>query len=265
MSGSSDAHPFTVDAVRRALEGNELLLVYQPIFDLQSSAFVGVEALIRWRHPELGLLAPESFIDLLEESDLVGPVARWTIETACAQGATWHDAGYRFRVSVNVSARQWALDSLVADVREALALSRFEPSLLVLELSRETVHDDAAAAERLGALAALGVHRAVDDFVPGPGALETLAALGVDVVKIDRVFVAESAASDEAVVVALVAEAEARGIQVIAAGIEDAAQREHLASERIASGQGYHLSRPYEAEEIDRLLEDFSIFSGKPL
>ena len=269
MPSDSDARPFEVGVLRDAFVSGQLLLVYQPIFDLRTSAFVGVEALIRWRHPRLGLLGPDAFIENLESSDLVGPVGRWTLETACDQGAIWHDAGYRFRVSVNVSARQWAEADLVEDVRFALDESRFDPGLLVLEVSRATLHADLGAAERLAALAALGVHRAVDDFVPDEDELAYLSGVGVDVVKIDRSFVAgrgdADADADADAVTALARRAETLGMQVIAAGIEDASQRDRFAREQIASGQGFGLSRPYEADEIDRYLEDFSIFSGKPL
>ncbi|HQU25525.1 MAG TPA: EAL domain-containing protein [Acidimicrobiales bacterium] len=265
MPSDSDARPFEVGVLRDAFASGQLLLVYQPIFDLRTSAFVGVEALIRWRHPRLGLLGPDAFIGTLESSDLVGPVGRWTLETACDQGAIWHDAGYRFRVSVNVSARQWAESDLVEDVRFALDESRFDPGLLVLEVSRATLHSDPGAAERLSALAAMGVHRAVDDFVPGGDELAYLSGVGVDVVKIDRSFVAGRGDADADAVTALARRAETLGIQVIAAGIEDASQRERFAREQIASGQGFGLSQPYEADEIDRYLEDFSIFSGKPL
>ncbi len=265
MPSESDARPVSLAALRDAFASGQFLLVYQPIFDLRTSAFVGVEALIRWRHPRLGLLGPDDFIETLESSDLVGPVGRWTLETACDQGAIWHDAGYRFRVSINVSARQWAAPDLVEDVRDALDDSRFDPGLLVLEVSRATVHADPGASTRLGALAALGVHRAVDDFVPDEGELEYLSDVGVDVVKIARAFVAGRGDAEAEAVVALARRAESLGIQVIAAGIEDASQRDRFAREQISSGQGFGLSEPYEADEIDRYLEDFSIFSGKPL
>lgn len=265
MSGG-EAFPVTAADIGAALTEGRLVLVYQPIFDLQEGAFVGVEALIRWRNPDRGLLGPDSFIDVVEKSDLVGPVARWTLATACAQGAYWHDAGYRFWVSVNVSARQWSLDTIIDDVRGALEESRFDPSLLVLEFARSTLSSDDSR-DRLAVLASLGVHRAIDDFVPGPGSLEGLGDLPVDIVKIDRSVIAHSGESPELsrALHELVEEADRRNLQVIAAGIEDAAQRERLEIERIGTGQGFLLSQPHEAEEIDRFLEDFSIFSGKPL
>ncbi len=263
----SDAASFSEQELREAFESGQFLLVYQPIFDLQTRAFVGVEALIRWKHPQRGLLGPDAFIDVLEAGDFARPIAQWTLETACDQGAVWHDSGYRFHVSVNVSERQWGAGGIVDDVRDALGASRFDPALLVLEVSRATLEADPSARERLGALARLGVHRAVDDFVPDEGALEYLAGLGVDVVKIDRDFLARRAGSGSLgeAVATLAARAESLGISVIAAGIEDDDQREVLARERIATGQGFGLSEPYEADEIDHVLEDFSIFSGKPL
>ncbi|MHB1568607.1 MAG: EAL domain-containing protein [Acidimicrobiales bacterium] len=265
MSSEQDVRPFALGTLRDAFTSGQFLLVYQPIFDLHTSAFVGVEALIRWRHPRLGLLGPDDFIETLESSDLVGPVGRWTLETACDQGAIWHDAGYRFRVSVNVSSRQWGAADLVEDVHDVLDASRFDAGLLVLEVSRSTVHADPDAVGRLGALASMGVHRAVDDFLPDEDELEYLSKVGVDVVKIDRSYVAGRGDAEAEAIVALARRAESLGIQVIAAGIEDASQRDRFAREQIASGQGFGLSEPYEADEIDRYLEDFSIFSGKPL
>ena len=252
----------------QAIELEQFFLVYQPTIDLQTNAFAGVEALIRWRHPLRGVLGPDNFIDELEASGQIMPVGRWALNTACAQGATWHDRGYRFSVSVNVSERQFELPAFFQDVADALWSSRFDPSLLVLEFAQATLLGDrAATTPRLERLKTLGVRFAVDDFEPGESALDELGQFPIDIVKLDREFVARLSTSSEAssLLHRLVKSSETRHLQVIAAGIEDSGQREQLQNERVHVGQGYLFSKPHEAEEIDRFLEDFAIFSGKPL
>jgi EAL domain-containing protein (putative c-di-GMP-specific phosphodiesterase class I) len=251
-----------------ALEADQFFLVYQPTIDLETNAFAGVEALIRWRHPTRGVLSPEAFIEELEASGEIVPVGRWALQTACAQGAAWHDKGYRFNVSVNVSPRQFAFTGFFEDVASALSKSRFDPALLVLEFAQRTLTTDReATGERLARLRELGVRFAVDDFEPGESTLDELQEFAVDIVKLDREFIANLATSSDAgsLVQRLVKLSESRHLQVIAAGIEDSDQRARLQNERVHVGQGYLFSRPHEAEDIDRFLEDFAIFSGKPL
>jgi diguanylate cyclase len=251
-----------------ALERDEFFLVYQPTIDLQTSAFAGVEALIRWRLPGQGVLTPDAFIDELETSGQIVPVGRWALNTACAQGSVWHDKGYRFAVSLNVAKRQLSSDEFVDDVAHALASSRFDPSLLVLEFTQGTLLSEAEiASTRLTELRGLGVRFAVDDFEPGESALDQLQRFDIDIVKLNREFVANMSTSEDSasLVHGLVELSETRHVQVIASGIEDTAQREALRSEMVHVGQGFLFSVPHEADEIDRYLEDFAIFSGKPL
>ncbi len=251
-----------------ALAAREFFLVYQPAIDLQTGAFAGVEALIRWRHPTRGVLSPDAFLGDLAASDQVAAVGRWTLETACRQGALWHRKGYRFNVSVNVAPRQFADGEFVDDVAAALDTSRFNPTLLVLEFAQQTLTaKDPTTAPRLARLVSLGVRLAVDDFELGRSSLDDLANLFVTSVKVSRDSIASvvSAAHGTANLHKLVALARARGVQVIASGVEDTAQRELLAAEQVDQGQGFLFSRPYEVDEIDRSLEDFALFSGKPL
>jgi EAL domain-containing protein (putative c-di-GMP-specific phosphodiesterase class I) len=258
----------TREDLAAALAADQFFLVYQPTIDLETNGFAGVEALIRWRHPTRGVLGPELFIDDLEASGEILPVGRWALRTASQDGAAWHDKGYRFNVSVNISPRQLAHEGFLDDVADALRESRFDPSLFVLEFGLTSLsQDQAASKERLGALRELGVRIAVDDFEPGQSALDVIQAFAVDVVKLDRDFTASLATTsgDASLVHSLVQLSESRHIQVIAAGIEDSTQRETLQNERVQVGQGYLFSHPYEAREIDTYLEDFSIFSGKPL
>jgi EAL domain-containing protein (putative c-di-GMP-specific phosphodiesterase class I) len=267
--GSESSKPISEHSnLAAALETHQFFLVYQPTIDLETNAFAGVEALIRWRHPIRGVLSPDAFIDELEATGDIVPVGRWALATACMNGSAWHDKGYRFNVSVNVSPRQFSYSGFYDDVAGALAESRFDPTLLVLEFAQGTLTADAdATRERLARLHELGVRFAVDDFEPGESALDELQEFDIDIVKLDREFIGSLATSNDAasLVHRLVQLSESRHLQVIAAGIEDSDQREALQNERVHVGQGYLFSKPHEAEEIDRYLEDFAIFSGKPL
>jgi EAL domain-containing protein (putative c-di-GMP-specific phosphodiesterase class I) len=251
-----------------ALRDKQFFLVYQPTIDLETNAFAGVEALIRWRRPESGVLGPDAFIPALEASGEILAVGRWALQTACVDGASWHDKGYRFNVSVNVSRKQLEFDGFYDDVAEAIAASRFDAGLLVLEFTQATLMSDQEASQsRLARLRTLGVRFAVDDFEPGESALDELEVFTIDIVKLDREFIARVATSTDAadLVHSLVQASESRDLQVIASGVEDPEQRSRLQNERVHVGQGYLFSKPHEAEEIDRYLEDFAIFSGKPL
>jgi EAL domain-containing protein (putative c-di-GMP-specific phosphodiesterase class I) len=267
-SESSNDSAKVVDStgeLTKALEDEQFFLVYQPEIDLHSNAFVGVEALIRWRHPLRGVLSPDEFVPELESSGLILAVGRWTLATACAQGAEWHDKGFRFTVSVNISAKQLAWNGFVNEVEEVLSSSRFPAGHLVLEFAQRTLARDST--ERLGELTELGVRLSVDDFEPGLSLLSDIENLPITVVKLDRHFVAtlsESPIGTE-LVHSLVELAKKSKLQIVASGIEDAEQRHRLELEEVGVGQGFLFSRPHEAVEIDRYLEDFSIFSGKPL
>lgn len=267
-TGESSARHVLAGELADALARGQFFLVYQPTIDLQTNAFAGVEALIRWRHPERGILTPDAFIDELEAEGQILPVGRWALHTACAQGAAWHDKGYRFAVSVNVSKRQLESEDFRTDVADALSSSRFDPALLVLEFAQGTLlSNEEGASIRVKQLKTLGVRLAVDDFEPGESALDELEKFDVDIVKLDREFIAAISTSSAAasLIHGLVKLSDTRHVQVIAAGIEDSEQRERLVNENVHVGQGFLFSVPHEAEEIDRYLEDFAIFSGKPL
>jgi EAL domain-containing protein (putative c-di-GMP-specific phosphodiesterase class I) len=250
-----------------ALDKEQFFLVYQPTIDLQTDAFVGVEALLRWRHPEKGIVKPETFIAELESSGEIVPVGRWTLATVCAQAATWHAKGYRFAVSINISAKQLELSDFVEDVASALWASRFDPALLVLEFSQKTLSVDAEASNsHLAPLKALGIRLAVDDFAPGDSPLANLERFPIDIVKLDKGFIAGISNVEVAAQIhSLVQLAKSMKVQIFAAGIEDAEQVKRLQLEEVDIGQGFFFSRPHEAADIDRFLEDFAIFSGKPL
>jgi EAL domain-containing protein (putative c-di-GMP-specific phosphodiesterase class I) len=248
-----------------ALVSGEFFLVYQPMFDLDTSAFSGVEALIRWRHPQRGVLAPAQFLSELESSGVIGAVGRWALATACHQGAEWHARGYRLSVSVNVSSHQLDSVDFVDDVAIAITSSRFSPQALVLEIAGAALNESAAT--RLRSLHALGVRVAIDDFDPATSNLEALAAGPVDIVKLDRRVIARLSAQPDSSneLRELVAHAGKHGIRVIAAGVEDADQRRILQVEHVGAGQGFLFAAAHEAHEIDDYLKGFSIFTGEPL
>jgi EAL domain-containing protein (putative c-di-GMP-specific phosphodiesterase class I) len=252
--------------IPRALADDRFFLVYQPTIEIQSGGFAGVESLIRLRQDDGGTLGPDAFLSALEASGEIVAVGRWALAMACHQGALWHAKGYRFTVSVNVSAGQFADPAFLDDVAAALRASRFDPALLLLEFAQTTLLDDTASPARLAALAGLGVRIAVDDFSLGTSSLDALAGLPVTTVKLSRASLTSVPADGLAARVhALVNEARARHLQIVASGVEDSGQRRLLQSEDVALAQGFLFSRPREAGDIDQFLEDFALFSGKPL
>ncbi len=251
--------------IARALVDDEFFLVYQPEIDLHSSGFAGVEALIRWRHPQRGVLSPADFLALLIASGDIITVGRWALESACNQGAEWHAKGYRFAVAVNTDLEQLRHVDFVRDVERSLRASRFTPSHLTLEFSFETL-DDPIVLDHLTQLRSRGVRLAIDDFVPGRPSLADVAKLPIDILKLDRHYVATTSTDGDATTFReLVRLARELNVRVFASGVEDATQRDQLRDEHVAVGQGFHFAHPYSVEEIDRFLEDFALFSGRPI
>jgi EAL domain-containing protein (putative c-di-GMP-specific phosphodiesterase class I) len=262
-----DAHSWRTEELTGAIANGEFFLLYQPTIDLQSYAFVGVEALLRWRHPRLGVLGPDAFLPALESSGAIVEVGAWVISTACQQGSSWHARGHRFSVSVNVSTRQLAASSFVGDVDRSLESSRFDAAHLVLEFSERSLTGLADAPGVLGALRQLGVQLAVDDFGVDPASEALVSTLPIDVVKIDRAYITGLSTSpgDAARVHQLVQLGKSLHVRTVAQGIEDDDQRLALQDEDVDLGQGFLFSVPHEVDAIDRFLEDYAIFSGKPL
>lgn len=250
-----------------ALDREELFLLYQPTLDLQSERVVGVEALIRWRHPVRGIVQPNDFIPLAEETGLIVPIGRWVLAQACRQAAVWRDESHSVQVSVNVSARQLDHENLLEDVQGALADSGLEPTSLTLEITETALMRDAdSTAEQLRKLKALGVRIAIDDFGTGYSSLAYLSQFPVDVLKIDRTFVTglSDSADSRALAHTLIQLGKTLGLQTLAEGIEEQAQLEVLRHEQCDLGQGYLFARPLTAEDIQDYLQPIGRPRNRP-
>jgi diguanylate cyclase (GGDEF)-like protein len=254
--------------LQRAVERDELILDYQPIVDLETGEIRYVEALVRWRHPERGLVSPGEFIPLAEETQLMPQLGRWVLIAACAQGARWladrpDDTG--FGVCVNISGRQLQSPGLVEDVTAALERASLAPERLILEIT-ETVlmHDIEATIAKLRQLKALGVSLAVDDFGTGYSSLQYLRRFPIDILKIDKAFVddIEGADADSTLARAIIDLGESFQLRVVAEGIERHEQRRRLVELGCDLGQGFHFTRPLHAAAMTELLLEHAPFSG---
>ncbi len=251
-------------ALHRALKRGELRLFYQPEVALPDGRTLGVEALIRWQHPDRGLLAPAAFLPVAEASGLIVPIGTWVISEACRQLAAWqsaHPALASLGVWVNVSPRQLAQPGLVDVIRRALDRTGLDPTRLGLELTEAAFLDASSVGGTLVALKGLGVRLALDDFGTGYSCINYLKALPIDVIKIDRSFVAGlgSDPRDEAIVTAIVGLARAFGLSTIAEGVETPDQLARIWTLGCDRAQGYYLGRPVPPEAIE---EDVAQGSG---
>jgi diguanylate cyclase (GGDEF)-like protein len=257
MQSLAESHRRLELEVDEAIEHGQFFLEYQPIVELRTSGVIGVEALIRWRHPERGVVAPADFISLTEETGQITAIGRWVLQEACRQSAVWAAAGHRIGMSVNVSACQLDQDDFPEDVVRALASSAIEPSTLTLEITETALMRDVpAASKRLRGIRELGVKIALDDLGTGSSALAYLRHFAPDSMKIDRSFIAAIADSPEsgAIVHTLVELGRLLGIATLAEGIEDAEQLTLLQGERCDQGQGFLFARPTNPKGIEHLL-----------
>ena len=245
--------------LRRAIERGELEVHYQPIAQLVGGRTRAFEALIRWRHPTRGLVLPEHFLAVAEETGLVIPIGRWVIAESCRQLAAWQRTPGRedLRISVNVSNRQFWQGGLVDDVAEALRVSRLHPRCLAFEITEGVIMNNVGLARKmLEDLHNLGCELHIDDFGTGYSSLEALHRLPIDALKIDRSFVARLGvdAKSSALVHTIVLMGSNLGLQLIAESVETEEQRDHLLRLGCAYGQGHLFSEPVPAEEAERLI-----------
>jgi diguanylate cyclase (GGDEF)-like protein/PAS domain S-box-containing protein len=260
--------------LQRALENGQFDLHYQPIVRLADSQVAGMEALLRWRHPERGLVVPGEFIPFAEETGLIVPIGRWVLREACREavaiGRVWSD-GPPLYMCVNLSVKQLQHSDVISDVRDALTESGLDPGLLTLEITESMLIDDPdIAVIKLGELRALGVRIAMDDFGTGYSSLSYLSRFPVDVIKMDRSFLRPEA-TPEAVDLssAVVALGSSLALEVVAEGIELDTQLQRLRELGCELGQGFHFAHPMESERMLDYLAgksvDAGVQSGKPL
>lgn len=250
---------FTLESqLHRAIEREELHLHYQPQVSLRDGRIVGVEALLRWRHPDLGWISPDTFIPLAEENGLICPIGKWVLHTACTQAQAWKDQGLLpLRMAINLSGKQLQRPDIVDQVRETLENTGLAARHLELELTESSVmaHADQAAAT-LDALRALGITIAIDDFGTGYSSLAYLKRFPLDRLKIDRSFVRDMPqdSDDVALARAIIALAQSLNLQVIAEGVETESQKALLASMGCEEMQGFLFARPETPDGIAKLL-----------
>ncbi len=246
--------------LRSALDKNELELYYQPTIDLETGVISGAEALMRWRHPERGLMAPDQFIPAAEASGLIVPMGRWALKEACRQAKAWQDLGLpAIPIAVNVSALQFRTAGFLEDIMRFLGESGLRPEYLELELTESALMvDSASTMALLEALKQRGIILKVDDFGTGPSSLSYLQRCPVDVLKIDQSFVADIDLGPESapLVRAVIAMGKSLGCRIVAEGVETQQQFAHLRAENCDEGQGFHFSPPVNAKMFEQLLSN---------
>ncbi|MDH3318129.1 MAG: EAL domain-containing protein [Betaproteobacteria bacterium] len=253
--------------LRGALARNEFVLHFQPKVDLESQRIVGTEALVRWRHPDIGLIPPAQFIPMAEETGLIVPIGEWVLKAACAQSRFWRDQGLPpLRIAVNLSPRQFAHDALLQDVERMLSEHELDLAALELEVTESMVmHNPERAALLLDKLKTAGVTVAIDDFGTGYSSLSYLKRFPIDSLKIDRSFIKDLPldSEDAAITQAIIVMAHSLGLKVIAEGVETEEQAAFLRANGCDQAQGYYFSKPLPANELARLMmEDAG--SAKP-
>jgi len=246
-------------ALRRALDRDEFLLYYQPQIDLETGRITGTEALLRWHHPQLGLVNPGQFIWLAEETGLIVPIGEWVLRTACLQTKVWERAGMGpLRMVVNLSARQFRQERLVERISSVLSSCGLAPDRLALEITEGALMDNTRhTLSSLACLREAGVRISIDDFGTGYSSLGYLKRFPVDILKIDQSFVRDLATDrgDQAITRAILALARGLSLDVVAEGVETRAQLDFLRREGCRNVQGYLLSRPIPARQFEALMK----------
>lgn len=246
------------NALRRALERDQFSLHYQPKIDMASRQITGVEALLRWNHPELGAITPGQFIPLAEETGLIVPIGRWALNKACVQNMAWQRRGLRpVTMAVNLSPRQFTDHHLLQDVDEALQASGMSPVLLQLEVTESMVMRNVSRAIKLlDAIQSRGIRLAIDDFGTGYSSMSLMKQFPIDTIKIDRSFVRDLPvdSEDQAIAQAIISMGKALGMTVIAEGVETVEQETFLRNHACDEMQGFLFSKPLPPRQLAELL-----------
>ncbi|MBR0929280.1 GAF domain-containing protein [Bradyrhizobium diazoefficiens] len=256
-------------ALRRALERGQFSLNYQPKVEMETGQITGVEALLRWNHPELGNVSPAQFIPLAEETGLIVPIGRWVLNEACAQAMAWQRRGLLpLSMAVNLSPRQFADEHLLQDVDEALAASGMSPVLLQLEVTESMMMRNVGRALKvLDAIQSRGIRLAIDDFGTGYSSMSLMKHFPIDTIKIDRSFVRDlpQDSEDQAIAQAIISMGKALGMTVVAEGVENAEQEAFLRTHGCDEMQGFLISKPVPAREMAELLRPMVLPIAPPL
>ncbi|MGA1860383.1 EAL domain-containing protein [Azospirillum sp. 11R-A] len=263
MNAEAVAHLSTRSGLRRALERGEFLIHYQPQISLETGAVTGAEALVRWNHPEKGMVPPGDFIPIAEDSGLIVPIGAWVLTEACRQAAQWHAQGLPLSVAVNLSALQLQRNDLVRTVTRALADSGLDPLLLELELTESMlIQNTDLVMDNLRRIKAMGVQVSIDDFGTGYSNLSYIGRLAVDKLKIDRSFVADLTRNHDSakITAAVIQMAHSLNLTAVAEGVEDAETLEALRGLHCDFAQGYFLGRPGPAEAVERAARQVNPF-----
>jgi len=258
MSARAFQHLAMENSLRRALERDEFILHYQPQFDIKTNKIAGVEALIRWQHPELGLVSPGDFIPLLEETGLISQVGYWVISTACKQIKSWHKAGFpELVISVNISARQFHATDFVNNIETIVCENACSPEMIEMEITESVLmKNQLSTITSLEALGKIGFKIAIDDFGTGYSSLSYLRRFRIDTLKVDKSFVYDvvNDADAAAITSAIIAMAQSLNLKVVAEGVETQQQLKFLKQHKCRYVQGYFFSRPLPADELTQLL-----------
>jgi EAL domain-containing protein (putative c-di-GMP-specific phosphodiesterase class I) len=253
------------NGLRLALDRNEFLVHYQPLVSLGTGRIVGLEALVRWQHPQKGFLPPVTFIPMAEETGLIVPLGEWVLKAATSQLKTWLGTGLGLRIAVNFSAKQFRERTLIHTVESALTNAGLEPNNLEVEITESIAMESAEiVVANLNLLRTMGVHIAIDDFGTGYSSMSYLKSFPITSLKIDRSFVTDLATSraDAGIVRAIVEMAHGSSLSVIAEGVETQEQFHYLQRYGCDEMQGYWVSRPLPADGIDRkLAEEVALWS----
>ncbi len=258
MNAQSQQRLALESSLPRALERGELFLVYQPKLDLSTGQVTGAEALMRWRHPSMGLVSPLQFIPIAEDTGLIDSFGHWALQVACRDARAWQDQGHSVQVSVNLAARQLDRPRLAEEVAGVIAEAGLDPGQLELEITESGVmRNPAQAALRLRELRDLGLSLAIDDFGTGYSSLSYLRTFPLGTLKIDRSFIKDLPADEDAanLTAGIIALAHRLRMKVVAEGVETLEQMGYLRAQRCDEVQGYFVSKPISANEMSRFLQ----------